>query len=111
MTIKDYKTFLNSLPKEFDNFEIVHREYNDIKDDVLNAKLINVSDGVDLIIGSSGHTWADPDDASSPASHLNGRFTLSAQKNVELQYHISTSEQQASYQGGHPNQVLIWKIA
>lgn len=42
MTIKDYKTFLNSLPEEFDNFEIVHREYTDIKDDVLNAKLINV---------------------------------------------------------------------
>ena len=42
MTIKDYKTFLNSLPEEFDNFEIVHREYTDITDDILNAQEVNV---------------------------------------------------------------------
>jgi hypothetical protein len=76
-----------------------------------NAKLRNVSDGVDLIIGSGGHTWADPDDATSPATHLNGRFILSAQKNVELQYNISTASGQTTHESGHPNQVLIWKIA
>mgnify|MGYP001030674638 CR=1 FL=1 len=42
MTIKDYKTFLNSLPEEFDNFEITHREYTDITDDTLNAQELQV---------------------------------------------------------------------
>jgi len=42
MTIKDYKTFLNSLPEEFDNFEITHREYTDITDGVLNAQAVSV---------------------------------------------------------------------
>jgi len=42
MTIKDYKEFLNSLPKEFDNFEITHREYIDIADNQLNAQEVNV---------------------------------------------------------------------
>ena len=42
MTIKDYKTFLNSLPEEFDDFEMVHREYTDITDDMLNAQEVNV---------------------------------------------------------------------
>ena len=76
-----------------------------------NAKLRNVSDGVDLILGSGGHTWTAPDDASTPTTHLNGRFTLSAQKNVELQYYIATSYAQTSSVNGHPNQVLIWKTA
>ena len=42
MTIKDYKKFLNSLPEEFDDFEITHREYTTIDDDSLNAKGIGV---------------------------------------------------------------------
>ena len=42
MTIKDYKTFLNSLPDEFENFEITHREYTDITDDELNAQEVPV---------------------------------------------------------------------
>jgi hypothetical protein len=42
MTIKDYKTFLNSLPEEFDNFEITHREYTDIGDVGLNAQEVIV---------------------------------------------------------------------
>ena len=42
MTIKDYKTFLNSLPEEFDNFEITHREYTDITDNQLNAQEVEV---------------------------------------------------------------------
>ena len=37
MTIKDYKQFLNSLPEEFDDFEITHREYTTIDGDSLNA--------------------------------------------------------------------------
>jgi len=42
MTIKDYKKFLNSLPEEFDNFEITHREYVDIIDEHLNAQEVAV---------------------------------------------------------------------
>lgn len=42
MTIKDYKTFLNSLPEEFDDFQITHREYTDITDDVLNAQELGI---------------------------------------------------------------------
>ena len=42
MTIKDYKTFLNSLPEEFDEFEITHREYTNINDDSLNAQEVPV---------------------------------------------------------------------
>ena len=42
MTIKDYKTFLNSLPEEFDDFQIIHREYTNINDDSLNAQEVSV---------------------------------------------------------------------
>jgi len=42
MTIKDYRKFLNSLPTEFDDYELVHREYTDITDDVLNAQEVEV---------------------------------------------------------------------
>ena len=42
MTIKDYKTFLNSLPEEFDDFQITHREYTNINDDSLNAQEVSV---------------------------------------------------------------------
>jgi hypothetical protein len=42
MTIKDYRKFLNSLPKEFDDYPIVHREYTDITDNVLNAQEVPV---------------------------------------------------------------------
>jgi hypothetical protein len=76
-----------------------------------NARLRNVSDGIDLIIGSGGHTWEQPNDAVTPAAHLNGRFTLAAQKNVELQYYVAVGTAQTTAQNGHPNQVLIWKIA
>ena len=42
MTIKDYRKFLNALPTEFDDYELVHREYTDITDDVLNAQEVEV---------------------------------------------------------------------
>jgi hypothetical protein len=42
MTIKDYKQFLNSLPEEFDDFEITHREYTTIDGDSLNAQEVPV---------------------------------------------------------------------
>jgi len=76
-----------------------------------NAKLRNTTDGADLIIGSGGHTWASPNDASSCPSLIVGKFTLSAQKNVELQYYIETSNNQTTVQSGHPNQVMLWKVA
>jgi len=42
MTIKDYKQFLSSLPEEFDDFEITHREYTTIDGDSLNAQEVPV---------------------------------------------------------------------
>ena len=42
MTIRDYRKFLNQLPKEFDDYEITHREYTDISGDEINAKIIEV---------------------------------------------------------------------
>ena len=42
MTIKDYKSFLNAIPEEFDDYQIVHREYTDITDGRLNAQVIDV---------------------------------------------------------------------
>ena len=42
MTIKDYRKFLNSLPEEFDEYSVVHREYMDITDNVLNAQEVEV---------------------------------------------------------------------
>lgn len=42
MKIKDYRKFLNSLPDEFDDYELVHREYTDITDNVLNAQEVEV---------------------------------------------------------------------
>ena len=42
MKIKDYRKFLNSLPDEFDDYELVHREYTDIVDNVLNAQEVEV---------------------------------------------------------------------
>ena len=42
MTIKDYRKFLNSLPDEFGDYELVHREYTDITDNVLNAQEVEV---------------------------------------------------------------------
>lgn len=37
MTIGDYKKWINSLPTEFDGFEMTHREYSSITDNELNA--------------------------------------------------------------------------
>jgi|TARA_B110000259_G_C13698715_1_gene275402 hypothetical protein len=42
MTIKDYRKFLNSLPEDFDDYQMVHREYTDITQDVLNAQEVEV---------------------------------------------------------------------
>ena len=38
MTIKEYRKWINSLPKELDEFELVHREYYDSTDDEILAK-------------------------------------------------------------------------
>lgn len=37
MTIKDYRKWINSLPSEFDEYELKHREYNDEVNGGLNA--------------------------------------------------------------------------
>jgi len=38
MTIKEYRKWINSLPKELDGFELVHREYYDSTDDEILGK-------------------------------------------------------------------------
>ena len=76
-----------------------------------NAKLRNTTDGADLLVGSGGHTWTNPDDASTCPSFIVGKFTLSAQKNVELQYFIDASYNQTTSQSGHPNNLMLWKVA
>jgi hypothetical protein len=43
-----------------------------------------------------------------PQSHYD---KIQAQKNVELQYYVAVGTAQTTAQSGHPNQVLIWKIA
>ena len=75
-----------------------------------NNRLRNTTDGADLIMGSGGHSWSN-NDATSPVSMLVGKFTLSAQKNVELQYYIENSNNQTSVNSGHPNSVMLWKVA
>ena len=42
MTIKEYKQFLNSLPNDFDDYQITHREYTDITDVDLNAQEVSI---------------------------------------------------------------------
>ena len=76
-----------------------------------NARLRNTTDGADLIMGSGGHTWAPNDDASTCPAIMVGKFTLSAQKNVELQYYIENGNNQTTVQSGHPNNVMLWKVA
>jgi hypothetical protein len=38
MIIKEYRKWINSLPKELDDFELVHREYYDSTDDEILGK-------------------------------------------------------------------------
>ena len=76
-----------------------------------NARLRNTTDGADLLMGSGGHSWGSPNDASSCPSFMNGKFTISAQKNVELQYYIEDSNNQTTVQSGHPDSVMLWKVA
>ena len=76
-----------------------------------NARLRNTTDGADLLLGSGGHTWTNPNDATSSQCSIDGKFTLSGQKNVELQYIIEVSYNQTTKQGGHPNSVMLWKVA
>lgn len=38
MTIKEYRKWINSLPKELDGFELVHREYYDSTEDEILGK-------------------------------------------------------------------------
>ena len=42
MTIVEMRKWINSLPKEFDNYEIVHREYYDNDDESLFAQEIPI---------------------------------------------------------------------
>lgn len=42
MTILEMRKWVNSLPKEFDNFELTHREYYDSDGDVLFANEVPI---------------------------------------------------------------------
>jgi hypothetical protein len=43
MNIKDLKKWINSLPTEFDEFELTHREYYDTDGDKILANEIDVA--------------------------------------------------------------------
>lgn len=38
MNVKEFKEWINSLPEEFNEFEITYREYGDLVDDKYYAK-------------------------------------------------------------------------
>ena len=76
-----------------------------------NARLLNTTDSATLVLGTGGHTWANPNDATSPNCLINGKFTLSGTKNIEMQYYAAGANTQTTSQSGHPNQLLIWKTA
>ncbi len=42
MTIKEYRKFINALPKKFDDFELTHREYTTTEGDSIKAKEVEV---------------------------------------------------------------------
>ena len=42
MTILEMRKWINSLPKEFDNFELTHREYYDSDDENLYANEVGI---------------------------------------------------------------------
>jgi len=81
------------------------------------AKLYNTSDSSDVIIGTSQHNRSDNNYASS-RSIVSGRFTISAQKNFELQHRCITTRG-ADGLGFASNfsvvevysDVKIWKVA
>ena len=81
------------------------------------AKLYNTSDSSDVIIGTSQHNRSDNNYASS-RSIVAGRFTISAQKNFELQ-HRCVATRGADGLGFASNfsvvevysDVKIWKVA
>ena len=77
------------------------------------TKLYNVTGSANLVLGSQGHSWEAPSDATSPQSILAGKFTIAgSSKAVELQYQCDSDNGQSntSYTSVS-NQVLIWKTA
>lgn len=78
------------------------------------TKLYNATDASNLLIGQKGHSWEDPNDATSPHSICTGKFTIAgSSKAVELQYYIDNANPQASVGAvtNISNNVLIWKTA
>jgi len=81
------------------------------------AKLYNTSDSSDVIIGTSQHNRSDNNYASS-RSIVSGRFTISAQKNFELQHRCNDTRNTDGF-GKACNfsvvevysDVKIWKVA
>lgn len=59
------------------------------------AKLYNATDTADVIIGTNGHTSSSNNVISW--SHVNGRFTIAAQKTFELQHRCQTSKATDGY--------------
>ena len=75
------------------------------------ARLRNITDGVNVIDGNGGHTWSQPNDASTCTSYMLGRFTLSGTKVIQMQYNVSTGNPQTAHNGGHVNHLMVWKVA
>ncbi len=80
------------------------------------SKLYNVTDASDVIIGTAAQTNSAV--ATSARSHVRGRFTLAAQKVLELRHRCTTTKATDGF--GLPtnvgvvevySEVLIWKVA
>jgi hypothetical protein len=80
------------------------------------AKLRNVTDSSDVIIGTTD--WVDNDKGIITRSFIIGRFTIASQKTFEIQHQVGSSRTGSGY--GNPSNlsvtevytdVQIWKVA
>jgi hypothetical protein len=80
--------------------------------DAFATRLYNITDSALLKEGNKGHSWASPNDATSPHSTVQGRFTLSGTKTVALQYRTDGGASQNDTNFVNiANNLLIWKTA
>lgn len=83
------------------------------------AKLRNVSDSTDILIGTTEYAGVPSGDSDDPSTRsiIRGRFTLNAQKNLEIQHRCASTVNNTGF-GEASNfgvvevytEVLIWKV-